>query len=281
MKTTTFLLSLLALAGCDSAMPMVDGSPPDAPMNDGFVPPTPCQTYCMTITTNCTGDNAQYADMADCLDYCNGSGWPDGTAGAQTGNSIACRTYHGGDPAASNPAMHCPHAGPTGAGVCGTVGFSGAAANTFVRVDGMGMPAVSTALISSGMKNGYNDAAPDSSTFTTDIVTNLTILHAALDDDLTALSLIPCVAATSCAAQGAPLVIPDVLRIDPAMAAGFPNGRQLSDRVIDITLAVILLDLGMGGQTTSTLVDAAINPDANDVAFLTSFPYVAPAHSAP
>jgi hypothetical protein len=52
-----------------------------------------------------------------CLSTCNGASWSIGTAGATSGNSIACRTYHAGA-AAGDPATHCPHAGPTGGGVC-------------------------------------------------------------------------------------------------------------------------------------------------------------------
>ena len=38
-------------------------------------------------------------------------------------------------------------------------------------------------------------------------------------------------------------VVPDTLKIDLTAAAGFPNGRKLEDPVIDVTLAVVLLDL--------------------------------------
>jgi hypothetical protein len=54
------------------------------------------------------------------MDACLGScrGFPAGTAGAMSGNSLACRTYHAGA-AATDATLHCPHAGPTGAGTCG------------------------------------------------------------------------------------------------------------------------------------------------------------------
>ena len=35
-----------------------------------------------------------------------------------SGNSVQCRIYHAGDPAAVDPATHCPHASPDGGGVC-------------------------------------------------------------------------------------------------------------------------------------------------------------------
>ena len=69
-----------------------------------------------------------------------------------------------------------------------------------------------------------------------------------------------------CVAQGAPLIIPDVVHLDTAMDAGFPNGRVFEDQVIDITLAVILLDLSAPGQNARTLADLPLNPGANEQA---------------
>ena len=84
--------------------------------------PTPtCDDYCDTVMANCTAENVQYTSRDECIDYCaNVAGWEPGEAGAMSGNSIGCRTYHGGDPAAADAAVHCPHAGPTGGNVCGS-----------------------------------------------------------------------------------------------------------------------------------------------------------------
>gem|GEM_PF-423280 len=81
-----------------------------------------CESYCTTVTANCTGDNAQYADYDDCLAYCSTEAQlPVGESGAVDGNSIGCREYHAEFAASSNdPDTHCPHAGPSGGGVCGT-----------------------------------------------------------------------------------------------------------------------------------------------------------------
>jgi len=88
------------------------------------VDPDPtCANYCSSITSACTGDNAQYASEQACLDYCNTHGaLPVGDAGAQSGNSIACRIYHAGVAATGEDAaaIHCAHAGPSGGDVCGT-----------------------------------------------------------------------------------------------------------------------------------------------------------------
>ena len=146
------------------------------------------------------------------------------------------------------------------------------------QVDRMGMPAINTAVIMS--KDDYNSSSPSDDiegAFVDEIVASLEGLHAALDDDLMALDLTPC-AVETCVAQAAPIVVPDVLHIDPTQPAGFPNGRLLSDPVVDVTLAVILLDLSVGGQSALTLAQVPVNPPENDKAFLTEFPYLAEPH---
>ncbi len=153
--------------------------------------------------------------------------------------------------------------------------------SAYTRVDRIGMPAIATAVISSGNKDAYNAADPSDDAngdFAGDITANVTGLHAALDDDLTGAGLVPC-APGDCVAQAAPLVIPDTLTIDSAAAAGFPNGRTLADPVIDVTLAVVLLDLGAAGQDATTLAGLPLNPAANDVPFLGAFPYLAAPHT--
>ncbi len=147
-----------------------------------------------------------------------------------------------------------------------------------VQLDRMGMPAVATAVISADLKDAYNEGTPEAdaaSTFVPDIVKNVTALHDALDDDLTALALTPC-APMTCVMQAAPLVVPDTLQIDPGKPAGFPNGRALADPVVDITLAVVLLDLAK--HPVDTFAKLPLNPPKNDKEFLAAFPYVADPH---
>lgn len=151
--------------------------------------------------------------------------------------------------------------------------------SAYTRVDRIGMPAVATAVITS--KDDYNDADPvddAAGDFVSEIVANIDGLHTALDDDLAGLSLTPCVggAEGSCVAQGAPLIVPDTISIDLTADAGFPNGRLLADPVIDVTLAVVLLDLSV--HTATTFAELPLNPAANDLAFETTFPYLAEAH---
>ena len=77
----------------------------------------------------------------------------------------------------------------------------------------------------------------------------------------------------------ADLIIPDTLTLNLSAAAGFPNGRLLTDPVIDVTLAVIFLDLSVHSPTT--LAEIPLNPPANDVAFRSNFPFLAPPQGSP
>jgi hypothetical protein len=328
------ILGALSLAGCPTETTTDAGTDAASTtdtnvMTDGGTPGSDagpvtitCATYCAQLTTNCTGANAQYDSMADCMSYCDSAGWAVGTSADTSGNTLACRIYHGGVPAAGEPGEHCDHAGPGGDGVCGTTDFR-TEATGYARVDRMGMPAVATALVSSAMKNNYNDGNPSEAaggdgarvmtsfgmlpTWAPEFATNLLGIHMALNDDLAGLMLTPCGAAApaglgdilGCATQtvgaGGPavlnLVAPDTLQIDTTAAAGFPNGRRLADPVIDVTLAVVLLDLRTHPATTFVTFDrdgaagpipAGLNPTRNDVAegvFLTTFPYLHPAHT--
>ena len=154
-------------------------------------------------------------------------------------------------------------------------------ASAYTRVDRFGMPAINTAVITS--KDDYNQADPADDAngdFVPEIIANLTALHEALDDDLVGLGLTPCTVigdgSGSCVTQAAPLVVPDTLAIDGSTAAGFPNGRTLSDPVIDVTLAVVLLDLSV--HPVDLLASLPLNPPENDLSFDTTFPYLAVPH---
>ncbi len=144
------------------------------------------------------------------------------------------------------------------------------------RVDRMGMPAIATAVISS--KDAYNAADPTDDAagrFVPEIVASVGAIHAALDDDLTGAGLTP--ATTDKAiAQAAPFVVPDVIRIDVTKPSGFPNGRRLTDPVIDVTLALVLLDLDV--HPVTSLI--GLNPTGNDRPFSTGFPFLAPPQPA-
>ena len=74
-------------------------------------------------------------------------------------------------------------------------------------------------------------------------------------------------------------VVPDTLTLDLAQPAGFPNGRLLTDPVIDVTLAVIFLDLDV--HSPLTFANIPLNPPANDVPFAGGFPFLAPPQGNP
>lgn len=119
---TCFALTL-AIAACGDdentgddtptidAPPAIDGPDVDAPAGT-----VTCTEYCTTIQANCTAANQQYADEATCLATC--AAFELGMDGDMDGNSVGCRTYHA-EMAATNADLHCVHAGPGGAGVCG------------------------------------------------------------------------------------------------------------------------------------------------------------------
>lgn len=85
----------------------------------------------------------------------------------------------------------------------------------------------------------------------------------------------PCLTQTVTAGRTvADLVVPDVLRMDLNQPAGFPNGRRYLDPVIDVTLAVIFLDLQRHPATTFAAIP--VNPNGVDQPLPTSFPFLAP-----
>lgn len=72
-------------------------------------------------------------------------------------------------------------------------------------------------------------------------------------------------------ATPASLVVPDTIKLNFAAASGFPNGRQLNDPVVDVTLAVLLLD--MTKHSPALLAGLPLNPP-NDNTLVASFPFL-------
>jgi hypothetical protein len=68
------------------------------------------------MNTNCTGNNQQFITGA-CAPIC--ATYKAGMSGAMSGDSLGCRETHAGL-AASNAAVHCPHASLLGGMVCAT-----------------------------------------------------------------------------------------------------------------------------------------------------------------
>jgi hypothetical protein len=236
---------------------------------------------------------------------CSGELGPTGPAGPAGAEGAPGPRGDDGNPGAPGPAGPTGPTGPTGDP--GTPGMDAASFDfrddppeAYTRFDRMGMPAVATALIRD--KNRYNDASPADDVITdmasgfpqfaaSDMVPQLVALHDALSDDLQALNLAVCsrrgggvTDAVPCATQAlAPggrtvldLVVPDTLVVDPSLLAGFPNGRRLQDPVIDVTLAVLLLDLSQ--HSPFTFAALPLNPPRNDVDLSRRFPYLAFPH---
>ncbi|MBA3545419.1 MAG: hypothetical protein H0T76_02950 [Nannocystis sp.] len=82
----------------------------------GEAPALTCADYCTAITANCIGANSQYSAGDTCASTC--AAFPPGTLADTADNTLGCRLYHAGA-AKDMPEVHCTHAGPGGADVCG------------------------------------------------------------------------------------------------------------------------------------------------------------------
>ncbi len=107
------------------------------------------------------------------------------------------------------------------------------------QVDRMGRPAINTVFIPSEFKNAFNESLPkkDAKQFGEFL------------------------------GDFAGVLLPDILTFDTSSDAGFLNGRQLTNDVIDIELQIISGDPAAGDCV-----------DGNDVAFPGAFPYLADPH---
>lgn len=153
--------------------------------------------------------------------------------------------------------------GPTGPN------FSG----TYVQQDQMGRPAVNTVFTSSGMKDAFNTTIPSEqgAAFQSMFQTNLEALSPAYNSPTDANAL------TLTSAQFSGLLATDVLNVSLDGTTTFYDGtnvltgRALADDVITVELLLIF-----GGEDFSENPNLSNdNVDANDKAFLSSFPYLA------
>ena len=119
------------------------------------------------------------------------------------------------------------------------------------QIERVGNPAVSTAVIPGNRRDEFNRTPPhkDAELFAADIVASLESLGTNAEN----IGILASVA------------VPDVLTINTGLPSGFPNGRGLADDVIDTILFFVF---------NQTPVSDGV--DANDVAFLDEFPYLAP-----
>jgi hypothetical protein len=114
---SALLLSLLLLGCGDDGSSQNDAAVGGDAPSDGTSVALDCASYCTAIMGTCGQLNTQYPRIDQCVEAC--STFDVGTAGAMTGNTLACRVTHL-ELAMSAPATHCIHAGPTGGGMCGT-----------------------------------------------------------------------------------------------------------------------------------------------------------------
>lgn len=75
------------------------------------------------------------------------------------------------------------------------------------------------------------------------------------------------------------LVVPDTVKLDVTKPNGFPNGRQLTDPVVDVTLAVLFLDLTK--HPANLLASLPLNPPGNLETLPSTFPYLGAAEGNP
>lgn len=132
-------------------------------------------------------------------------------------------------------------------------------------VDQMGRPAINTVFTPDDLKDTFNVTAPAD-------------MHAAFADifveDLLVLSGLDGTPYTQDQAEAiTSVLLPDILTVDTASAAGFLNGRQPADDVIDAELGLVT-----GGFFGGSAVLTSDCVPANDVALPATFPYLAPAH---
>ena len=90
----------------------------------------------------------------------------------------------------------------------------------------------------------------------------------------TGFSVSRCLAQTVGGRSVQDILIPDQLELDLSQPAGFPNGRDLDDPVIDLILGAIFLDLTR--HPVTTLVGVPVNPAVFDQPLRTTFPFYAP-----
>lgn len=130
------------------------------------------------------------------------------------------------------------------------IGVWGRTVSAGTQVDRVGRPAINTALIASDRKDAFNLGTPveDQANFGAEVQAAI----AGLSNDENAAALTG-------------ILLPDVLTFDTSNPAGFLNGRQLADDVIDAELNLLSAGAVLGDGV-----------DSNDVAFQTSFPFLAP-----
>lgn len=145
------------------------------------------------------------------------------------------------------------------------VDFSG----TYTQQDQMGRPAINTVFVSSGNKDSFNTTTPSTmgSSFQAAFQSKLLALNPGYTTNLLTLD----------APTFTTVLATDVLNVSTTAPTTFYDGtnvltgRALADDVIDVELILIF----GGPDATQNPGLTSDNVNANDKAFLTSFPYLA------
>jgi hypothetical protein len=117
-------------AGQDSGTPSPTdsggGGPRDTGTGTDSSGQVTCAAHCSQVKQNCVGvvqagggsdaATAQYETNDGCLHAC--SAMTLGSVDDTSGDTVGCRLYHSGAPAATLPVTHCPHSGIAGGGMC-------------------------------------------------------------------------------------------------------------------------------------------------------------------
>lgn len=141
--------------------------------------------------------------------------------------------------------------------------------NTYTQEDQMGRPAINTVFVTSGNKDQFNTTAPSAqgSAFQAAFQSQLLALNAGYTTNALGLD----------AASFTTVLATDVLTVSLDGTTTFFDGtnvltgRRLADDVISVEL--LLIFGGPDGSANPGLTDD--NVDANDKAFLSTFPYLA------
>lgn len=157
-----------------------------------------------------------------------------------------------------------------------TVQIPGAAGDVrglgaFKTVDRMANPAVNVVLIPFNRKNSYNTGTPkDDANLKFALPTKGTAKVPSEPGILDVLTALGTDAAHQGTLAGIAVLQGDVLKLNTGMgvAPGFPNGRQLTDDVVDTLINVV----------TNGTYAAGDKVGANDVPLSPNFPYVAPSN---
>ncbi len=159
-------------------------------------------------------------------------------------------------------------------GSSSTIGVWASTNTPELQVDRMGRPAIATVFIPNNpippdnvgpsQKSTYNhsDPADDQANFRGEVVNSLQTLFS-LNDPATGLGGTDDPSDDAGKINGlADFLLPDILTVDTSSSAGFPNGRQLDDDVIDTELGLI----------TEGFVTTDCVPSDNNL--LNTFPYL-------